>query len=259
MAPKQTFKAFLGVRFIHIPTWKIAAVAFAAHQRPMAWPVFQGMNACKHHPARYTLVRGCTFANEIVDNTYILAGWGGLKGIHIHICKHTSHCIIIHYIIVQLHYLQLQLQLYLHYIGIQQMHCITVCTLHFNTKHCIFTTFTPHLHYTYITCSLHLHYIYTTFTLRTFTIHLQYIYICITCPLQLHYSHITLALHLLYICTTFILRLRYILITFTLHLHCIYTTSTFTLHLVSFTFHLYYMYTTFTLSYIALHCITTCV
>ena len=80
LAPNKLLKTFrcyclilLDMSHVHenIPTWKIAAVAFAAHQRPMAWPVFQGMSACKHHPVGYTLLRGYTFANKIVDHTYI--------------------------------------------------------------------------------------------------------------------------------------------------------------------------------------------
>ena len=122
LAPNKLLKTFrcyclilLDMSHVHenIPTWKIAAVAFAAHQRPMAWPVFQGMSACKHHPVRYTLLRGYAFANKIVDHThtYIYINniyiyyiyLSGLKGIHTHICKHT-----LQYIITSQHYIPLQ-------------------------------------------------------------------------------------------------------------------------------------------------------
>lgn len=210
LAPNKLLKTFrcyclilLDMSHVHenIPTWKIAAVAFEAHQRPMAWPVFQGMSACKHHPVRYTLLRGYTFANKIVDHThtyiyikiiyiyitYIFQDWKGY--IHIYANTHYStllhHNITFHYSTIAIITIEVTIILTL------QSNSITACTLHFNTKHFIFTAFTLHFHSVYNAFTCHLRYIYTTLThtlhLHKFTLHLHF-----TCTSQLQYIYITI-------------------------------------------------------------------
>ena len=176
----------------------------------MAWPVFQGMSACKdHHPfeKRYT--------GSYMDMFLQMKLWI-IHTIYMNIFKNYIYHIVhiscqdwkgYTYIYANTHYSTLlHPDITFHYITIAIITIdVTIIlppqsnrtnALHYS-MYIAFQYQTFHLHSIYITCPLiaftcHLCCIYITFTLHIHYIHTNSHYTYITFTLQLHYIYITL-------------------------------------------------------------------